>query len=100
MKLRGYRIELGEIEATLRRHPTVGMDDNFFDLGGHSMLIVPVLNQRREKLGSPLPRDVSMTDLFRFPTVHALASFLRGAPAANGVRGQAQDRAAQRRAAP
>ena len=66
MKLRGYRIELGEIEATLRRHPTVGMDDNFFDLGGHSMLIVPVLNQLREKLGSPQAKDLSMTDLFHF----------------------------------
>ena len=61
------------------------------------MLIVHVLNQLREKLGSPLARDLSMTDLFHFPTVHGLASFLRGAPAANGVHGQAQDRAAQRR---
>ena len=68
-----------------------------FDLGGHSMLIVYLLNQLREKLGSPLAKDVSMTDLFRFPTVHGLASFLRGAPAANGVHGQAQDRAAQLR---
>ena len=63
----------------------------------HSMLIVHVLNQLREKLGSPLAKDLSMTDLFHFPTVHGLASFLSGAPAANGVHGQAQNRAAQRR---
>ena len=88
---------IAEIWCDVLKVPTVGMDDNFFDLGGHSMLIVHVLNQLREKLGSPLARDLSMTDLFRFPTVHGLASFLRGAPAANGVHGQAQDRAAQRR---
>ena len=88
---------IAEIWCDVLKVPTVGMEDNFFDLGGHSMLIVHVLNQLREKLGSPPARDLSMTDLFRFPTVHGLASFLRGAPAANGVHGQAQDRAAQRR---
>jgi hypothetical protein len=50
--------------------------DNFFDLGGHSLLMVRVHGQVCEALGA----DLSITDLFRFPTVSALATFVgRGA---------------------
>ncbi|MFV0473267.1 MAG: MupA/Atu3671 family FMN-dependent luciferase-like monooxygenase [Pikeienuella sp.] len=45
---------------------------SFFDLGGHSLLVVQV--QRRLK--EALKRDVSITDLFRFPTIRALAGHL------------------------
>lgn len=60
----------------------VGRDDNFFDLGGHSLLTVQVQGRLRRTLGL----EPSITDLFRFPTVRALAEFLAasggGAPAA------------------
>ncbi len=52
----------------------VGGDDNFFDLGGHSLLLVQV----QAKLGKVLGREVPMIDLFRFPTVAALAEHLSG----------------------
>jgi len=48
----------------------IGVHDNFFDLGGHSLLLPKVLTQLRA-LAS---RDLSMVDLFRYPTVHALAA--------------------------
>jgi len=51
---------------------TVGVEDNFFDLGGHSLLMVRVRMQLREALD----RDVSMIDLFRHTTVGALARHL------------------------
>jgi amino acid adenylation domain-containing protein len=51
---------------------TVGLDDNFFDLGGHSLRMAEV-HARLEAERSPAP---SMTDLFRFPTVRALAAHL------------------------
>lgn len=51
--------------------------DNFFDLGGHSLLAVQVLG----KLRQATDRDVSITDIFRFPTVASLARHLaRGEP--------------------
>ena len=50
----------------------VGVYDNFFDLGGHSLLMVRVNRRLREELD----REVSMIDLFRYPTVSALAEFL------------------------
>jgi amino acid adenylation domain-containing protein len=56
----------------------VGRDDNFFDLGGHSVLMI----QMRNKLQSRLGREVAMLDLFRHPTLSELAVFLRSGAAA------------------
>jgi hypothetical protein len=50
----------------------VGIDDNFFDLGGHSLLMVQVQQTLRRSLGRSLP----ITDLFRFPTIRSLAAYL------------------------
>jgi amino acid adenylation domain-containing protein len=52
----------------------VGINDNFFDLGGHSLAAVQVHDRLQEMLGRPL----SMVDLFRYPTVGALAEYLGG----------------------
>jgi amino acid adenylation domain-containing protein len=51
---------------------TVGIHDNFFDLGGHSLLIVQV----HSELCQLLKADFSMLELFRYPTISSLASFL------------------------
>ncbi|WP_332855380.1 non-ribosomal peptide synthetase/type I polyketide synthase [Duganella sp. S19_KUP01_CR8] len=53
----------------------VGIDDSFFDVGGHSMSIVEVEVLLEEKLGLTVPT----MDLFRFPTIRALANHLRTA---------------------
>jgi amino acid adenylation domain-containing protein len=52
----------------------VGIHDNFFDLGGHSLLIVRMRGMLQEILG----RDVAVVELFKFPTVSALAQHLAG----------------------
>jgi amino acid adenylation domain-containing protein len=52
----------------------VGVHDNFFDLGGHSLLLARVHNQLQETLQTSLP----MMELFRFPTISALAAYLSG----------------------
>ncbi|MCP4660126.1 MAG: amino acid adenylation domain-containing protein, partial [bacterium] len=52
----------------------VGVRDNFFDLGGHSLLLIRVHEQLREALGG----DLSMIELFQHPSVAALAEHLRG----------------------
>ena len=54
--------------------PQVGIDQNFFDLGGHSLLTIRVLGRLREATGRTLP----ITDMFRFPTVRALAHHMAG----------------------
>jgi amino acid adenylation domain-containing protein len=49
----------------------VGVNDNFFDLGGHSLLLI----QLQSKLQEVLHRDVSMIDLFKYPTIGSLATY-------------------------
>jgi amino acid adenylation domain-containing protein len=46
----------------------VGIDDNFFDLGGHSLLMVGVHNKLKERF----KKDVPIADLFKHPTVRLL----------------------------
>jgi amino acid adenylation domain-containing protein len=50
----------------------VGIDENFFELGGHSLLLVQVHDQ----LCQQFQTDLSMLDLFRYPTVRTLADYL------------------------
>ena len=54
---------------------TVGVHDNFFDLGGHSLRIVQVQARLQKILG----REISVVALFQYPTIRALAESLRGA---------------------
>jgi aryl carrier-like protein len=50
----------------------VGVHDNFFDLGGHSLLLMRVHERIRDALGM----QVSIVDLFARPTIGDLAAFL------------------------
>lgn len=50
----------------------IGLHDNFFDLGGHSLLLIEV----HRRLGLRLGRPVALIELFRHTTVAALAAFL------------------------
>ena len=47
-------------------------NDNFFEVGGHSLLAVKVFRLLTDRLGLPL----SLTDLFRFPNARALGAHL------------------------
>lgn len=50
----------------------VGVHDNFFDLGGRSLLLIRV----QVRLTKRLNRDISILELFRWPTIHSLAAHL------------------------
>ncbi|MFP2926702.1 SDR family oxidoreductase [Pyxidicoccus sp. 3LG] len=54
----------------------VGTSDNFFDLGGHSMLVAQVRVRLRKAFGKELP----VIELFRHPTISALARYLDEVP--------------------
>ncbi|MEH2333119.1 amino acid adenylation domain-containing protein [Nostoc sp.] len=49
----------------------VGIDDNFFELGGHSLLLIQVHSKLREIFKS----DLSVLDLFRYPTISSLVDY-------------------------
>jgi amino acid adenylation domain-containing protein len=72
----------------------LGIDDNFFDLGGHSLLMIRVHGRLVEATGQEIP----MVDLFTFPSVRSLALHLAGRGAAAGF-DEEQQRARQQLAA-
>jgi acyl carrier protein len=84
---------IAKIWQDVLKLPQVGVEDNFFDLGGHSLLIVQVLAKVRETTGRHLP----MTDLFRFPTIRALGAHLASGGDDEAALEASQDRGAARR---
>ncbi|MFI6057618.1 condensation domain-containing protein [Streptomyces sp. NPDC051286] len=69
------RTVAGAWEQVLGR--TVGASENFFDVGGNSLLLIRL----RDRLRTALGREVDVVDLFRHSTVKTMAAFLGGAPA-------------------
>ena len=53
----------------------IGPRDNFFALGGHSLLAVQAHRDIRRELDVP---SLGVTDIFRFPTLAALAAHIDG----------------------
>jgi amino acid adenylation domain-containing protein len=60
---------IAAIWRDLLRVDEVGVHDNFFDLGGHSLLVAQVHRRLRERLKA----DLTLVDLFKHPTISALA---------------------------
>lgn len=50
----------------------VGSHDNFFELGGHSLLLVQAQSKLQEYFGTQL----SIVDMFKYPTINALTNYL------------------------
>ncbi|MEV8474422.1 amino acid adenylation domain-containing protein [Streptomyces sp. NPDC051173] len=81
---RELREKLSAIWCQALGRDHVGTEENFFDLGGNSLLLVKAQTAVNSRLGC----DLSVVDLFRHPTVEALARHLTGSgllPAAHGT---------------
>ena len=57
--------------------PQIGAKDSFFALGGHSLLAVQAHREIKQALNTT---RLSITDIFRFPTLAALAAHLDDKP--------------------
>ena len=71
---------LAKVWCDVLQIESVGREDNFFDLGGRSLLLVRVHGRLRDLLGE----QVSILDLFRYPTIRSLATHIRRQPAVEG----------------
>ncbi len=90
----GAEQAVGALWATVLGR-AVGVDENFFDAGGNSLLLVRL----REELRAAFRRDVHVIDLFRHPTVRAMASFLAGVPGEDSAVADSAQRGHARQAA-
>ena len=73
----------------------VSVAENFFDLGGHSLLMMRV----HVRLVATLGREIPVVTMFQHPTIRGLAAFLDGNAKQPDIAAAAQDRAAKARAA-
>ncbi|HSF43042.1 MAG TPA: non-ribosomal peptide synthase/polyketide synthase [Thermoanaerobaculia bacterium] len=83
----GLEREIARVWREVLGVASVGVDDNFFDLGGHSLRLVEVQARLRRDLG----REVSLVELFQYPTIGSLAVFL---DPGREIHAQAPDRSA------
>jgi natural product biosynthesis luciferase-like monooxygenase protein len=60
----------------------VGLNENFFDLGGHSLLVV----QLHGEIKKAVERPVSLTDLYQYPTIRTLSDYLSGGSDSSSLR--------------
>lgn len=63
---------IAKIWAETLEVPQVGLHNNFFDLGGHSLLLIKI----KQKLEAHFSTQIAMVDLFKYTTVASLAKFL------------------------
>ncbi|APE33202.1 non-ribosomal peptide synthetase [Nocardia mangyaensis] len=66
-------LSIAEVFATLLGVPEVGLDDDFFDRGGNSLLATRAIARIDQALGA----DLVVRDLFEAPTVGTLAARVR-----------------------
>ena len=66
-------------EDVLGVHP-IDVHDDFFDLGGHSLLVI----QLHRRIGPLVGRRVAIADLFRHSTIRKLTAFLLAADGEGG----------------
>ncbi|CAM2005329.1 MupA/Atu3671 family FMN-dependent luciferase-like monooxygenase [Acanthopleuribacter pedis] len=85
--------QIAEIWQETLNVDQVGVEDNFFDIGGHSLLVVRMHRTMRERLSD---HTIALTDLYRFPTIKALVNFLNSDGVSENV-AKSADRAARRR---
>ena len=52
---------------------SINLDDNFFDIGGSSVLAV----QLYEKLNNQIASKLNLIDVFHYPTVNLLTNFIK-----------------------
>jgi natural product biosynthesis luciferase-like monooxygenase protein len=70
----------------------VSTQDNLFDLGANSLLMV----QANGRLKTALGRDLSLVEMFRFPSIATLAAHLAAAGTGDGAKADGRSEAADR----
>lgn len=99
----GFEKETALLWQEILNVSSVHPNDNFFSLGGNSLLLV----QLQSRLSEKCDKDISVSEMFQFPTLKTMAEFLnrttqsdadaqkgadRGSSRKNALRGRSQKR--------
>ncbi|MEI6291679.1 MAG: thioesterase domain-containing protein, partial [Chloroflexota bacterium] len=66
-------LKLVKLWEHLLEYSPISINENFFEIGGHSLLVVRLVTQLEKELGKPL----SLALIFHAPTIAAMAAALR-----------------------
>ncbi len=66
-------LQLVQIWSRILKFDKVGVQDNFFDLGGHSLLTPYLMAQIKQQFG----KDIPIASLYQNPTIEQLATILQ-----------------------
>jgi non-ribosomal peptide synthetase component F len=84
---------LAQLWARILKVQNVALDDNFFDLGGDSLLLVAVHSNLQKLLQTEIP----LTDLFEFSTIRKLAEHLGHKQSKTVITSDSKERAQRQR---
>lgn len=65
---------LAETWSEVLETDVIDTNDNFFDIGGHSLLLIRVHNLLKTRIET----NISVVDLFRYPTIISMSEFILG----------------------
>jgi natural product biosynthesis luciferase-like monooxygenase protein len=77
----GLQAAILNIWKDVLKSASISIDDNFFDIGGHSLLMVQV----HERLQRALQRTFPLITLLQYPTIRSLSGFLESSDALRAV---------------
>jgi amino acid adenylation domain-containing protein len=66
-------LQLAQLWSNILKVDKVGVQDNFFDLGGHSLVAVYLMAQIKQQFG----KDIPLETLFQNPTLEQLATIVQ-----------------------
>jgi amino acid adenylation domain-containing protein len=66
--------EIANVWQQVLRAERVGIDDNFFEIGGHSLKATQIVARLHRRLGV----EIALKEVFRHPTIRALAAAIEG----------------------
>ncbi|HLP60675.1 MAG TPA: condensation domain-containing protein, partial [Candidatus Deferrimicrobium sp.] len=61
-------------DVLAKPHQAIGIDDNFFHLGGHSLKATALVSKIHKELNVKIP----LVEIFRIPTIRELAGYIKG----------------------
>ncbi|HLP90494.1 MAG TPA: amino acid adenylation domain-containing protein [Nostocaceae cyanobacterium] len=88
-------ITIAEIWSKILKLEKIGTQDNFFDLGGDSLIATQVHQQLREKLSQDFP----LVKIFEYPNISSLAKYLSNQETETQTVQQSSERGEKRKAA-
>jgi thioesterase domain-containing protein/acyl carrier protein len=68
-----YELRLAQVWEEILNDHSIGVTDNFFDIGGHSLLAVRLVS----RISALFNRELPVAAVFQYPTIEQLASLLR-----------------------